>query len=88
MTVASATSSTNGHAISTAPAVYRTTITHTRRKPFKRTFTHRSHTWVVDLDHLPDHGMLGRFEARDHLGWPHATLRGNVAATSPGMVST
>ena len=63
-----------------APAVYRTTITHTRRKPFKRTFTHRSHTWLVDLDDLPDHGVLGRFEARDHLGWPHATLRGNVAA--------
>jgi uncharacterized protein len=63
-----------------APAVYRTTITHTRRKPFKRTFTHRSHTWLVDLDDLPDHGVLGRFEASDHLGWPHATLRGNVTA--------
>ncbi len=72
-TVAGATSSTNGG------AVYRTTITHTRRTPFKRTFTHRSRTWVVDLDHLPDHGVLARFEARDHLGWPHATLRGNVA---------
>ena len=64
----------------TAPAVYRTTITHTRRKPWKRTFTHRSHTWLVDLDDLPDHGVLARFEARDHLGWPHATLRGNVTA--------
>jgi uncharacterized protein len=64
----------------TPPAVYRTTITHTRRKPFKRTFTHRSHTWLVDLDDLPDHGVLGRFEASDHLGWPHATLRGNVTA--------
>ncbi len=64
----------------TTPSVYRTTITHTRRKPFKRTFTHRSHTWLVDLDDPPDHGVLGSFEARDHLGWPHATLRGNVAA--------
>jgi DUF1365 family protein len=74
VTVASATSSTS------VPAVYRTTITHTRRQPWKRTFTHRSHTWLVDLDELPDHGVLGRFEARDHLGRPHATLRGNVTA--------
>ena len=78
VTVASATSSTSDEV--TTPAVYRTTITHTRRKPFKRTFTHRSHTWLVDLDDLPDHGVLGRFEACDHLGWPHATLRGNVTA--------
>ena len=34
----------------------RTTIRHTRRTPFRRTFTHRSHTWLVDLDDLPDHG--------------------------------
>ena len=60
--------------------VYRTTITHTRRRPFKRSFTHRSYTWLVDLDDLPHHGVLARFEARDHLGWPHATLRGNVTA--------
>jgi predicted NAD/FAD-binding protein len=58
--------------------VYRTTIRHTRRTPFRRTFTHRSHTWLVDLDHLPDHGLFGRFEARDHLGSPHRTLRQNV----------
>ena len=38
---------------------YDTTIRHTRRTPFKRTFTHRSRTWLVDLDHLPDHGVLG-----------------------------
>ena len=58
--------------------IYETTIRHTRRTPFHRTFTHRSHTWLVDLDHLPDHGLLGRFEARDHLGSPHRTLRQNV----------
>ena len=61
-----------------AGIVYRTTIRHTRRTPFRRTFTHHSHTWLVDLDHLPDHGLLGRFEARDHLGSPHRTLRQNV----------
>ena len=64
--------------------LFDTTIAHTRRKPFKRTFTHRSHTWLVDLDNLPDHGALGgikgRFEARDHLGDPEATLRANLDA--------
>ena len=39
-----------------AGPVYATTIRHTRRTPFRRTFTHRSHTWLVDLDDLPDHG--------------------------------
>ena len=52
--------------------------------PFRRTFTHRSHTWLVDLDHLPDHGRLawatGSFEARDHLGDPDRSLRENVEA--------
>ena len=58
--------------------IYATTIRHTRRTPFRRTFEHHSHTWLVDLDHLPDHGLLGRFEARDHLGSPERTLRDNV----------
>jgi len=61
-----------------AGTLYATTISHTRRAPFKRTFTHDSHTWVVDLDQLPDHGVLGRFEARDHLGDANASLRTNV----------
>ncbi len=59
---------------------YATTIRHTRRRPFRRTFEHRSHTWLVDLDRLPDHGPLGRFEARDHLGSPDRSLRENVEA--------
>jgi predicted NAD/FAD-binding protein/DUF1365 family protein len=59
---------------------YETTIRHTRRKPFARTFTHRSHTWVVDVDDLPDHGVLGRFEARDHLGDAELSIRANVEA--------
>ena len=58
--------------------IYATTITHTRRTPFTRRFTHRSHTWVVDLDDLPDHGLLGRFEARDHLGHPGRSIRDNL----------
>ncbi|GAA1159133.1 FAD-dependent oxidoreductase [Nocardioides aquiterrae] len=59
--------------------IYETTIRHTRRSPFRRTFAHRSHTWVVDLDALPDHGVLGRFQARDHLGEPTSTIRSNLA---------
>ena len=63
--------------------IYRTTIRHTRRTPWKRSFTHRSHTWLVDLDALPDHGLLspvlGSFEARDHLGDPDRTIRENLA---------
>ena len=66
------------------PTVYATTITHTRRAPFRRTFTHRSHTWLVDLDDLPDHGrasvVRGSFEARDHLGEPDRSIRENVEA--------
>ena len=57
---------------------YTTTITHVRRRPIERTFTHRSSTWLVDLDHLPDHGVLGTFEARDHLGDAEATIKTNV----------
>ncbi len=60
--------------------IYETTIRHTRRTPWKRGFEHRSHQWVVDLDDLPDHGVLARFEARDHLGDPDATIRANVEA--------
>ncbi len=70
------------------PTVYATTIRHTRRTPFRRTFTHRSHTWVVDLDALPEHGrlgwLLGRFEGRDHLGDPARSIRANVEAFLEG----
>jgi predicted NAD/FAD-binding protein/DUF1365 family protein len=64
----------------TGGTVYRTTIRHTRRKPFVRTFEHASRTWLVDLDDLPDHGALGTFEARDHLGDPDRSIRANVEA--------
>ncbi|GAB3792568.1 FAD-dependent oxidoreductase [Nocardioides ungokensis] len=60
--------------------VYATTIRHTRRTPFRRTFEHKSHTWLVDLDELPDHGLLARFEGRDHLGDPGRSIRANLDA--------
>ncbi|WP_374456861.1 FAD-dependent oxidoreductase [Nocardioides sp.] len=62
------------------PGRFETTIRHTRRTPFARSFEHASTFWLVDLDDLPDHGRLARFEARDHLGSPDRTLRHNVEA--------
>ncbi|HET9500741.1 MAG TPA: DUF1365 family protein [Marmoricola sp.] len=64
--------------------IYRTTISHTRRRPLRKHFTQRSTWWLVDLDALPDHGRVaslvtGRFEARDHLGDPDRPIRANVA---------
>ena len=35
--------------------------------------------WSTSTD-LPDHGVLGRFEARDHLGDPRRSLQDNVEA--------
>jgi predicted NAD/FAD-binding protein len=62
------------------PGRFTTTIRHTRRTPFTRTFEHTSTMWLVDLDELPDHGVLARFEARDHLGSAERSLRHNVEA--------
>lgn len=67
-----------------APKIYESTIRHTRRSPFKRSFTHHAKTWLVDLDALPDYGRLGRFEARDHLGDPHRSIRANIDAFLAG----
>ena len=72
-----------------APAVvggkrtaYATTITHRRREPVRRTFRHRSHLWVVDLDELPADGRLGglrgRFLPRDHFTGSSRSLRAAV----------
>jgi DUF1365 family protein len=63
--------------------LYRTTIRHARTSPLRHRFAHRSHTWLVDLDDLPELGALGAlasFEARDHLGDPALSLRQNVDA--------
>jgi uncharacterized protein len=62
------------------PGMFDSRIRHTRRRPRRSEFEHRAHTWLVDLDLLPDHGVLGTFEARDHLGTPDLTLRENVDA--------
>lgn len=71
-----------------SPQVYATQVTHVRRRPWRRSFTHASSLWVVDIDHLPHprgplgrlrRAILGSIEARDHLGDPGATIRDNLA---------
>ncbi|WP_052433169.1 DUF1365 family protein [Streptacidiphilus carbonis] len=65
-------------------ALYDCRITRVRTEPLRDTFHRRMHLWLVDLDHLPrlPAGLrpLARFEARDHLGDPGGTLRGNLDA--------
>ncbi len=68
-------------AIAASSRLYATTIRHVRSTPLKHGFALRSYSWFVDLDELPRLGPLGalaRFEARDHLGSPDATLRDNL----------
>lgn len=67
------------------PAIYRTTITHTRRLPVHHHFEHRSYSWYVDIDHLPRLSWwlrpFARFEAADHFtGRPGDSLRDRVDA--------
>ncbi len=69
------------------PTPYDTTLTHTRRTPFRRTFRHRSHLWVADLDRLPETGRLGwlgwlggTFDGRDHFDGRTGTIRGGLNA--------
>ena len=63
-------------------ALYDTRISHVRTSPLRNAFTYRSYQWLVDVDRLPrlpvGLGGLARFEARDHLGDPGATLRANI----------
>ena len=75
-------------------ALYRTRITHLRRAPVHHYFEHRSYSWFVDVDALPEMpGWLrpfARFDVQDHL-WeaPIDTLRGRVDAflATKGTVS-
>jgi cyclopropane-fatty-acyl-phospholipid synthase len=54
----------------TTPAIYRTTITHSRQAPVRHFFEYRSYSWYVDLDALPSLPWwlrpFARFDARDH----------------------
>ncbi|WNG92100.1 DUF1365 domain-containing protein [Mycobacterium sp. ITM-2016-00318] len=66
-----------------APALYRTRITHLRRAPVHHYFEHRSYSWYVDVDALPEVPQwlksFARFEAVDHFdGEPGDTLRQRI----------
>jgi uncharacterized protein len=54
------------------PVLYDVTIRHERLHLLRRSFTHRSYVWLVDLDVLPRLPWwlrpFARFEAADHLG--------------------
>jgi DUF1365 family protein len=53
------------------PALVVGEVSHTRRLPIRKSFTHRAYQWLVDLDDLPQLPrllrLLARFEAADHL---------------------
>jgi predicted NAD/FAD-binding protein/DUF1365 family protein len=72
----------------TVPRIYRSAVTHTRRAPVKHRFRNTTHLWLVDVDDLPQAGrlagVLGSFEARDHLGDPSRSIRENVEALLAG----
>lgn len=67
------------------PALYRTSISHTRHAPLRTDFTHRSYAWYVDVDDLPRLPIWLRpfadFRAQDHFSAPadqQPTLRERV----------
>jgi DUF1365 family protein len=56
------------------PAIYRTTITHSRQEPVRHSFEYRSYSWYVDVDDLPRLPWwlrpFARFHASDHFSDP------------------
>jgi DUF1365 family protein len=70
------------------PGIYDAEVRHVRRQALDRTFGHRTHLWLVDLDALPDLPRwlrpFARFEGRDHLGDPDRTIRQNLDAYLAG----
>ena len=66
----------------TAPALYDVEVRHIRQAALRRDFRHRAYLWLVDLDALPRLALWLRpfacFSARDHLGDPRGTIRGNL----------
>ena len=64
--------------------LYRTRIGHGRTERVTHGFEYRHSMWLVDLDDVPrlprPLRVLGRFDARDHLGDAASTIRANVDA--------
>lgn len=63
----------------TVPALYRCVVSHTRSRPLRHHFRHRTYLWFVDLDRLPRLPRalrpLARFDARDHFGGTAPDIR-------------
>jgi hypothetical protein len=63
-------------------ALYDVEVVHQRSAPVRHQVRHRTYQWFVDVDELPTLpcGLrwLARFEARDHLGSPEASIRVNI----------
>src|SRR3954468_7330198 len=64
----------------TSARLYDIEIRHVRAAPLRHDVGYRTHWWLVDLDDLPALPGLVSFDARDHLGDPAGTIRGNVDA--------
>lgn len=71
----------------TTPSIVHTRIAHARREPVNHVFAHRSVSWLVDIDDLPQLprglGWTARFRAGDHFPEPvrkAQTLRDRLAA--------
>ena len=62
------------------PSLYEVDVVHVRAEPVRHEVRRRGYLWFVDLDALPRHGVLVRFESRDHAGDPRRSLRANVDA--------
>ena len=66
------------------PRLYRTRIAHGRTERVRHGFAYRQPTWLIDLDDVPmlpqPLRWLARFDARDHLGDPDASIRANLDA--------
>jgi DUF1365 family protein len=67
------------------PAIYRTTISHSRQVPVRHSFEYRSYSWYVDVDDLPQLPWwlrpFARFRADDHFASPaHGSLRDRLEA--------
>jgi DUF1365 family protein len=65
--------------------LYDSTVAHARRERVDRTFRHKVHYWLVDLDRLPDLGPFARFRAADHLGDPTRSIKDNLAVWLAGQ---
>jgi DUF1365 family protein len=67
------------------PALYRTTVTHSRRAPVQHSFEYRSYSWYVDIDDLPRLPWwlrpFARFHPEDHFsGDSPGSLRERLGA--------